>query len=74
METYTPKLLYELILNQAAGIVPAPENDYTAYAKCDNMNMFIRLLKQILQNEDEDQGKFCIVSSIKTNGTQTIHL
>ena len=52
IEYYTPKRMFEYILNELSGIQPTPENNFSIYARCDNMNDFVRILKQMTDQED----------------------
>ncbi len=54
VECYTPRLMFEHILNHLSHTVPAPSNDFASYARCDNMTDFVRLLAQLLN--DSYQG------------------
>ncbi|CAH1783899.1 unnamed protein product [Owenia fusiformis] len=48
VECFTTKLLFERILGGLSRKVPSPENDYTCQIRCENMNDFARLLKQVI--------------------------
>ena len=63
IECYTPKLIYEFILNNLSGNVPSPSNDWRSYAKCDNMADFILLLKKVLSEQDLENETTYIVST-----------
>ncbi|XP_077977106.1 origin recognition complex subunit 5-like [Glandiceps talaboti] len=51
VECYTQRLLYEQILNQVANVIPTPDNNYSSYARCDNMNDFVRLLQKVIEEK-----------------------
>nr|XP_002740279.1 PREDICTED: origin recognition complex subunit 5-like [Saccoglossus kowalevskii] len=52
VECYTQRLLYEHILNQVGDVIPSPDNNYSCYARCDNMNDFVRLLKNLIEEKE----------------------
>ena len=63
VECYTARLMFEHVLNHLSHSVPSPVNDFTPYARCDNMNEFIRLLNQLLQEKYPDRPVY-IVSNL----------
>eukprot|EP00049_Salpingoeca_infusionum_P011146 m.192208 g.192208 ORF g.192208 m.192208 type:complete len:575 (+) comp14851_c1_seq5:895-2619(+) len=48
IETYTPRLLYEQVLNALSGELPGAPNLYTGYARCDSMRAFLPLLAEVI--------------------------
>ena len=65
IECYSTRLIYEQILDGLSNTVPSPSNMYTHYAKCDNMNDFVRLLKALLDEDGvgSSGNTVCVVSS-----------
>ena len=51
LETYTPRLLYEHILNQLSGKQPAESNGFTGYGRCDSMPSFVKHLADIIDQQ-----------------------
>ncbi|KAL7639482.1 UNVERIFIED_CONTAM: hypothetical protein RMT77_009983 [Armadillidium vulgare] len=47
IEFYSPKIIYERILNQMSDVEPRESNNFSSYASCDNMNDFVRYVKEI---------------------------
>ena len=63
VECYTARLMYEHILNELASVQPGPENEYATYARCENMNDFVKLLKQLVQEEDIQETIYIVSDS-----------
>jgi origin recognition complex subunit 5 len=51
LETYTPRLLYEHILNQLSGQQPSEANGFTGYGRCDSMPSFTKHLTDIIDQQ-----------------------
>ncbi|KAJ1161837.1 hypothetical protein NDU88_002318 [Pleurodeles waltl] len=62
VECFTSRLLLEQILNQLHGHSPIPENEYSAYERCDTLNDFVRLLKQVIINQNiQDETVYIVL-------------
>eukprot|EP00058_Branchiostoma_floridae_P011778 XP_002597266.1 hypothetical protein BRAFLDRAFT_260887 [Branchiostoma floridae] len=61
VECYTSRLLYDHILNQVALVTPAPDNDYTNYSRCDNMNDFVKTLRTVIEDRELQEETMYIV-------------
>ncbi|KAM4705544.1 origin recognition complex subunit 5 [Rhinophrynus dorsalis] len=48
VESFTPRLLFEQILNQINNHCPGPENEYSSLERCDTFNEFVRLYKKAI--------------------------
>lgn len=66
VEWQSQKQLFEEILNQVAEAGPSPENGFTQYARCDNANDFVRLLKGVIQEKGIEETVY-IVSDTNVN-------
>ncbi|XP_063953065.1 origin recognition complex subunit 5-like isoform X2 [Lytechinus pictus] len=55
------KQLFEEILNQVAEAGPSPENGFTQYARCDNANDFVRLLKGVVQEKEIEETVYIVL-------------
>ncbi|XP_071960381.1 origin recognition complex subunit 5-like [Antedon mediterranea] len=61
VECHTQRLLYEQILNKVAGYQADPSNNYGCYARCDNANDFMRLLKSAIAERGAQEETVYIV-------------
>uniref|UniRef100_A0A8C5MMX8 Orc1-like AAA ATPase domain-containing protein n=1 Tax=Leptobrachium leishanense TaxID=445787 RepID=A0A8C5MMX8_9ANUR len=52
VECFSPRLIYEEILNKLHNHYPAPENEYSSYERCDTFNDFVRMFKKAVVSED----------------------
>ncbi|KAH6591213.1 hypothetical protein BASA61_005008 [Batrachochytrium salamandrivorans] len=50
-ETYTPRLLFESVLNGLAGIRPSVENGYSVYARCETIDEFLSYIREIAHRD-----------------------
>ncbi|KAK4295591.1 hypothetical protein Pmani_031859 [Petrolisthes manimaculis] len=50
IEAYTPRIMFETVLNQLSGTVLSSSNGYTSYASCDNLGDFVKHIKDIGRN------------------------
>ncbi|KAK2142214.1 hypothetical protein LSH36_984g00054 [Paralvinella palmiformis] len=51
IECYNCRLMFEHILNSLSNTSPAPSNNFASYARCDNVNDFVRLFHQVIEEE-----------------------
>ncbi|XP_033103413.1 origin recognition complex subunit 5-like isoform X3 [Anneissia japonica] len=51
VECYTQRLMYEQLLNKVAGYQSGPSNNYGSFARCDNTNDFVRLLRSAIAEQ-----------------------
>ncbi|XP_030853310.1 origin recognition complex subunit 5-like [Strongylocentrotus purpuratus] len=61
VEWQSQKQLFEEILNQVAEAGPSPENGFTQYARCDNANDFVRLLKGVVQEKGIEETVYIVL-------------
>eukprot|EP01147_Barroeca_monosierra_P010030 gene10030-2204_t len=61
LEAYSPRVLFEQILNSLSGELPGPENLYGGYARCDTVAKFIKLLTQIFDKQDASKSSIFVV-------------
>ncbi|CAL4122549.1 unnamed protein product, partial [Meganyctiphanes norvegica] len=52
VELYTPRVMYETILNRLSGTVPSANNDYASYVSCDNLGDFVRNITDISKEKE----------------------
>ena len=52
VETYTPRLLFEHILNSISGVLPSEDNLFCGYGRCDNMYDFLTHLTDIIDRSE----------------------
>lgn len=52
VELYTPRVMYETILNRLSGTVPSSNNDYAPYVACDNLGDFVRNISDIAKEKE----------------------
>lgn len=52
VELYTPRVMYETILNRLSGTVPSAHNEYAPYVSCDNLGDFVRNINDIAKEKE----------------------
>ncbi|KAM8967885.1 origin recognition complex subunit 5 [Pelodytes ibericus] len=61
VECFSPRLLFEEILNKLHHHCPAPENEYSSIERCDTFNEFVRLYKKTILNQGLEKETIYIV-------------
>ncbi|XP_071485936.1 origin recognition complex subunit 5-like [Diadema antillarum] len=61
VEWQNQRQLYEEILNQLSGQGPCPENGYSQYARCDNANDFVRLLRGVIEERKIEETVYIVL-------------
>ncbi|CAH2285379.1 origin recognition complex subunit 5 [Pelobates cultripes] len=61
VECFSPRLLFEEILNKLFHHCPAPENEYSSIERCDTLNDFVRMYKKAVTSEDLEKETVYIV-------------
>ncbi|XP_069484175.1 origin recognition complex subunit 5 isoform X2 [Ambystoma mexicanum] len=62
VECFTSRLLLEQILNRLNDHCPTPENEYSSYERCDTLNEFVRLYKQVILNQNiQDETVYIVL-------------
>ncbi|XP_053322467.1 origin recognition complex subunit 5 [Spea bombifrons] len=61
IECFSPRLLFEEILNKLHNHCPAPENDFSSYERCDSLNDFVRLFKKAISCQGLEKETVYIV-------------
>ncbi|XP_053571088.1 origin recognition complex subunit 5 [Bombina bombina] len=61
VECFSPRLLFEQILNQLHNHCPSAENEYSSYERCDTFNEFVRLYKKATSSHDLQDETLYIV-------------
>ncbi len=50
LEAFTPKFLFETILNQLSNTLPSPENEFKGYTRCEHISEFVRHLSVVIDS------------------------
>ncbi|EGD77249.1 hypothetical protein PTSG_12709 [Salpingoeca rosetta] len=61
LETYSPRVLFEQILNSLSGDTPTPDNLYGGHARCDTVYKFIKYLKGVCDSQEDPKATVYIV-------------
>uniref|UniRef100_A0A4W3ISS3 Origin recognition complex subunit 5 n=1 Tax=Callorhinchus milii TaxID=7868 RepID=A0A4W3ISS3_CALMI len=61
VECFSSRMLFEQILNQLQGHCLSPENEYSSFLRCDTLNDFVRLFKQLIHEQNLHEQTIYIV-------------
>ena len=62
IECYGSRLMFEHILNSLSNTIPAPSNNFSSYARCDNINDFVALFRQVTKERESTEETVYLVS------------